>query len=236
MIQHEIIAPFSYEWWIFNLVTLGIILGILYTGKVISNEKKTQLTMILAGLFIFEFFSMEFYNFFTGVWSIRDSLPLHLCSLMWFVSIYFFITKSQTAFEMMLFIGMPGGVHSLLTPELTHGNGLVHKIDFFIGHGGLVLVPFYAIMVLRMWPRQHAWWKSFVKLQCLVFIVAICNYILKSNYMYLASPPIADNPLIPSNELIFGQWPYYVLIFELIVLTHAALINLPFWYNSKRRN
>ena len=40
----------------------------------------------------------------------------------------------QWAFEMMLFIGMPGGFHSLLTPELTHGDSLLHKIDFFTAY------------------------------------------------------------------------------------------------------
>ena len=61
---------------------------------------------------------------------------------MWFVTIYLFLTKSQWAFELMLFIGMPGGIHSLLTPELTHGVTLLDKIDYFLAHGGLVLAPF----------------------------------------------------------------------------------------------
>ena len=158
----------------------------------------------------------------------QDSLPLHLCAIMWFVSIYLFLTQKKWAFEMMLFIGMPGGVHSLLTPELTHGDSLLHKIDFFIGHGGLVLAPFYAIFIMQMWPRKNAWWQSFLKLQFLVLIVGIFNYLAGSNYMYLTHPPIADNPLIPSNESFFGKWPYYILIFELAVFLHALLINIPF--------
>ena len=131
MIKHEIIEPFSSEWWLYNIVTILVILGIIYAGKLFSDKKKKHLSIILAGIFIFEFIFIEFYNTYNDIWTIQDSLPLHLCSLMWFVSIYFFITKSQSAFEMMLFIGMPGGVHSLLTPELTHGNALLQKIDFF---------------------------------------------------------------------------------------------------------
>ena len=50
---------------------------------------------------------------------------------MWLVAIYMLITKQQWAFELLLFIGMPGGIHSLLTPELTHGDSLIHKADFF---------------------------------------------------------------------------------------------------------
>jgi len=228
MIKHEIIPPFSNEWYIYNLITGFCIFLIIFLGKSISDVQKKQLSLIIAGLFIFEFVFMEFYHIYTDAWSIQDSLPLHLCAIMWFVSIYLFLTKKQWAFEMMLFIGMPGGFHSLLTPELTHGDSLLHKIDFFIGHGGLVLAPFYAIFVMKMWPRKNGWWRSFLKLQFLVLIVGLFNYLAGSNYMYLTHPPIADNPLIPPDQSFFGQWPYYILIFELVVLLHAVLINIPF--------
>ena len=233
MIKHEVIIPFSDEWWIYNVISIFIIIMIIFFGASIAESRKKQLTFALAGVFICEFFFMELYHLYTGVWSLQDSLPLHLCSLMWFVSIGLFLTKKQWAFEMVLFIGMPGGVHSLLTPELTHGDSLLHKIDFFIGHGGLILAPFYAIFVLKMWPRKHAWWQSFLKLQLLVLVVGLFNYLLGSNYMYLAKPPIADNPLIPSSQSFFGKWPYYIIIFELAVFLHAIIINIPFFLKSR---
>ena len=155
---------------------------------------------------------------------------------MWFISIYMLLTKKQWAFEMVLFIGMPGGLHSLLTPELTHGDSLIHKIDFFIGHGGLILAPFYGIYVLNMWPRKSSWWQSFIRLQILVIIAAVANYLFDSNYMYLSYPPIADNPLIPSENSFFGKWPYYIAIFEIAILIHTILIYLPFWIKKRKAN
>ena len=236
MIQHEIIPPFSQEWWIYNVVTVILICAIILFCKNLTKQHKNNITHILAGLFLCKFIYIQFYHYTNDLWSIQESLPIHLCSFMWFLSIYFFITKKQWAFEMLLFIGMPGGIHSLLTPELTHGNTLIQKIDFFIGHGGLILSPFFGLYVLNMWPRKQAWIKSFFKLQFLVLIVALVNYTLNSNYMYLAHPPIANNPLIPSDESFFGQWPYYILIFELAVLIHAFLINLPFLYINTRKS
>jgi len=233
MIQHELILPFTQEWWVYNLITIFIIIGIVFFGQLLSSQNQKKLTLIIASLFIFEFVFMDAYHLYTGSWSMESSLPLHLCSLMWVLSIYFLLTQKQWAFEMMLFVGMPGGIHSLLTPELTHGGELIHRIDFFIGHGGLVLVPFYAIFVLNMWPTKHAWLKSFLKLQILVILVGLVNWWLGSNYMYLAHPPIANNPLIPSEESFFGSWPYYIIIFELAVFIHAFVINLPFYYKGK---
>jgi len=129
---------------------------------------------------------------------------------------------------MMLYIGMPGGLHSLLTPELNHGGGFLNTFDFFLGHGGLVLAPFYALFVLNMRPRSNGWYISFIRLQGIVIVVFILNYLIESNYMYLSHPPLANNPLIPSDDLTIGQWPYYILIFEMAILAHAFIINMPF--------
>lgn len=234
MIKHEIIPPFSSEWWMYNLITISVIIAVILIGKNLSEKNKNHLTISIASLFIFEFVFMEGLHVFTGVWNIQDSLPLHLCSIMWFIAIYVLLSKQKWAFEILLFIGMPGGIHSLLTPELTHGSDFLHKIDFFLGHGGLILVPLYAIFVLNMWPRKSAWWYSFVKLQALVIIIGLCNYLFESNYMYLMHPPIANNPLIPPATSFFGKWPYYILIFELAVLVHAIVINIPFYFKLKK--
>lgn len=234
MIEHVLIEPFSNEWFIYNFITILFIIGTIFFAKNLSIYYKKIVTISLALIFIFEFVFMDWYHIFIdNSWSIHDSLPLHLCGLMWFLCIYLFITKKQWAFEMVLYIGMPGGIHSLLTPELPHGSDLLHKIDFFIGHGGLVLAPFYAIFVLKMWPRKHAWWQAFLKLQILVLAVGAINYLIDSNYMYLMHPPIANNPLIPSEDSFFGQGQRYILIFELAVIVHAAIINLPFMLKSK---
>ena len=38
------------------------------------------------------------------------------------------------------------------------------------------------------------------------------NFKINSNYMYLAYPPNVDNPLI------IGEWPYYVMYWEIIIV------------------
>jgi len=45
-----------------------------------------------------------------------------------------------------------------------------------------------------------------------LIIVMPLNFYLGSNYMYLAEPPQANNPLI------IGVWPYYLLWFELFII------------------
>jgi len=233
MIDHEIISPFSPDWWWYNSVTILFIFFTILIGRNLKINQRKIFTQSIGYIFTFEFLFIEIYRLYAGSWTFQESLPLHLCSLMWFVAIYLFLTKKQWAFEMMLFIGLPAGVHSLLTPELTHGVSAINIFDFFLGHGGLVLAPIYAIFVLNMNPRIYAWIRSFIKLQAVVIIVFLLNFIIPSNYMYLSSPPIANNPLIPSNDLLIGQWPYYIFIFEIAVLAHAFVINLAFFFLRK---
>ena len=234
MIEHHVIVPFSNEWVVFNVLTIiTMILVILIARKANENWKK-KITQGLSILFIIEFVGMEIFHLSKDLWFVEDSLPLHMCAIMWFVTIYLFITKSQWAFELMLYIGMPGGIHSLLTPELTQGVTLLDKIDYFLAHGGLVMAPFYAIFVMDMWPRKNGLWRAFFIVHVIALFVGLINWILGSNYMYLAQRPIVDNPLIPPESIFLGRWPYYIIIFQVALLLHALVVNLPFWILRKR--
>lgn len=236
MIEHHVIVPFSNEWVVFNVLTIITMILVILIARKANESWKNKITLGLSVLFIIEFVGMEVFHISKGLWFVEDSLPLHMCAIMWFVTIYLFLTKSQWAFELMLFIGMPGGIHSLLTPELTHGVTLLNKIDYFLAHGGLVLAPFYAIFVMDMWPRKNGIWRAFFIVNLIALFVGLINWLVGSNYMYLAKRPIVDNPLIPPESTFLGIWPFYIIIFQVALLLHALAVNLPFWILRKRRN
>jgi len=60
--------------------------------------------------------------------------------------------------------------------------------------------------------RKFSWLKMLIYLNILVAIVMPLNFQINSNYMYLAYAPGVDNPLI------IGDWPYYILYWEIIVV------------------
>ena len=64
MIKHEIIPPFSSEWWMYNLITISVIIGVILIGKNLSEKNKNHLTISIASLFIFEFVFMECLHLF----------------------------------------------------------------------------------------------------------------------------------------------------------------------------
>ena len=98
------------------------------------------------------------------------------------------------------------------------------------------MAPFYAIFVMNMWPSKNAIWRSFLIINVIALTVGIVNWAIGGNYMYLASRPIVDNPLIPPSSVIFGQWPFYIIIFQLALLSHALVVNVPFWIYKRKPN
>jgi len=221
--DHVVISPFGVEWFFWNILTLFFILFVVLIPLNKSDKFKSNFTTFFALLMAFEYLFIQSYFVYKGIWTPQDSLPFHLCRLMLFNTIILLFTRNQIAFELLLFIGMVGGFHSLMTPELTHGSDLVLLIDYFLVHGGLVAAPLYCIFVLGMRPRKMAWLKSFFYLQFFVVIVAIIDYVLGANYMYLAVKPVVNNPFL------IGDWPYYIIGLELATLLHAFLVYIPFY-------
>ena len=221
--SHVVITPFGDEWFFWNILTLIFILLLVLIPRNQSEKFKSKFTKSFALLMVFEYILIQSYFVYEGIWTLQDSLPFHLCRLMLFNTTFLLLTRNQIAFELLLFIGMVGGFHSLMTPELTHGSNLFLLIDFFLVHGGLVAAPIYCIFVLGMRPRKNAWLKSFFYLQFFVVTVAIIDHLLGANYMYLAEKPIANNPFL------IGDWPYYIIGLELATLLHAFVVYIPFY-------
>ena len=221
--DHAVMSPFGFEWFFWNLLTLFCILLVVLIPRNKSDKFISNFTIIFAVLMVFEYISIQSYFVFNDIWTLQDSLPFHLCRLMVFNTIFLLLSRNQISFELLLFVGMVGGFHSLMTPELTHGSNLFLLIDYFVVHGGLVAAPLYCIFVLGMRPRKMSWLKSFFYLQFFVVLVAIINSILDANYMYLAVKPEANNPFL------IGDWPYYVIGLEFATLLHAFLVYIPFY-------
>ena len=221
--DHVIIAPFSGEWILWNLITLFFILLVICIPLNKSEKSKSNFATFFAYFMVIEFIFIQGYYVYQDIWSPQESLPFHLCRLMSINVIILLFTRNQIVFELLLFIGMVGGFHSLMTPELTHGSDFILLIDYFLVHGGLIAAPLFCVFVLGMRPRKMSWLKVFAYLQIAVVLVAIVDYLLGANYMYLAVKPKVDNPFL------IGEWPYYIIGLELATLLHAFIVYVPFY-------
>jgi hypothetical integral membrane protein (TIGR02206 family) len=156
------------------------------------------------------------YHLYIGNWSLQNNLPLHLCSISAFLAIAALYFRSAAAYEFLIYFSA-GAIHSFITPELTHGNGVFEKTDYCISHGGVLLAALFCTVHLGMKPIEKGWIRIFFLTQLLLPLIGIINYFTDANYMYLCQRPNADNPFI------IGTWPWYILILELFVLLHFWL-------------
>tara|TARA_B110000977_G_C11065015_1_gene487466 strand:- start:1466 stop:2161 length:696 start_codon:yes stop_codon:yes gene_type:complete len=226
MNEHFVMQPFSNDWFLWNSVTLFFIALIIIVSYNSKPSFKSKLASLMGIVIALEFIAIQYYYIQQGIWTAQDSLPFHLCRLMWFVSLVTILTRNQIAFELLLFVGMIGGMHSMLTPEFTHGINPLLMVDYFMVHGGLIVVPLYCVFALGMRPRKQAWYKSILYLQIFVVSVGLIDYLLGANYMYLAVKPVVENPFL------IGDWPYYIIGLEFATLLHAFLVYLPFYFKN----
>jgi hypothetical integral membrane protein (TIGR02206 family) len=222
MPAHFIIETFSNYWWkglVFSAA--GIFFFIILGSRLKANGKERLATCLGWSLLLLNLFH-QVYLVTRNEWILQSALPLNLCSITGLLSGVTLITRKQLIFEFLLYAGIAGALHSLLTPEMTFGNKGWHPYDYYISHAGILLAPFYLSVVLKFFPRPGSWWRILLYTQPLLLMVFIININIGANYMYLVAKPNAQ------NAFVVGEWPWYILFFELAGLLHFFIIWLIF--------
>lgn len=220
MVDHIVIEPLSILWWKGLLSSFFSVVLLLFLLRKQSLKIKEIFQKALAFAFILVYLITLITTLRNGTWNIQDHLPLHLCRISFIICFITLLSKTQWMYEWCLFLAIPAGFHSLLTPELTNGTSNWFFFDYYFVHAGMLLAPLYLTLIMEMRPRKRAWLHTFYRLQIPVVFIFPLNFIINSNYMYLKAKPIVENPLL------IGQWPYYILVLELVTLLHIYIIHL----------
>jgi len=220
MTEHFVIPPLSFIWYI------GIFSSILWISFVLlffrnkAKNLKESFAKWLSISFVLTYIISNSLAIYNGWWNIQGYLPLHLCRISFFICMIVLVKKKQWMYEWVLFLAIPSGIHSMLTPEMTKGISAWFYFDYYFVHAGLILVPLYLTIVMGMKARKDAWWKTILRLQIPVAIIMPLNFLMESNYMYLSHKPLVNNPFL------IGEWPTYVLFLEIIMVAHVYIIHL----------
>tara|TARA_B100000959_G_scaffold108011_1_gene113762 strand:+ start:419 stop:1111 length:693 start_codon:yes stop_codon:yes gene_type:complete len=220
MIEHFVIQPLSTTWWGGIISSLVFIVSILFLFKNKSVVVKDNFAKWLSISFLLTYVISNSYVLYSGCWNVQDNLPLHLCRISFFISMIVLITKKQWMYEWVLYLAIPTGIHSILTPEMTQGVNAWFYFDYYFVHAGLILAPLYLTIVMRMRTRLDAWWRTILRLQIPVAIILPLNFLLESNYIYLRHKPLVDNPFL------IGEWPVYIIFLEITMVAHVYIIHL----------
>lgn len=220
--KHVTLEIGSTVWWIGLLVSAITAIALLFFARKIEEKHQDKLRNVLVVFFTINFFSFQIYALFDGSWSRVSSLPLHLCALSQVFGIIALYKKNQFAFEFACFFGIAGGINSLLTPEFAHGYDRFYHVQYYVEHAGIVFMPIFLGVTAQMKPRKLSWLKIMLLANGLAVILFLFNKVNGSNYMYVNTKPVAENPLL------VGVWPFYIFVLEFVALIHFYIIYLVF--------
>ena len=216
------------EWQRNNAVTLAAILLVLFVGRFLNRKQNTIVLYLMGLILLFSSIYSPLRSYLLGNWNTATDLPLHLCGISGIIcAILPFLKRKQALFDFVFYTGIIGGIMSMLTPQMNSYDGSQFAyIEYYIRHSIILVMPIYLLQNYGMELSRKSMFKTFVTLNILLAIIMPFNFYVGGNYMYLAEPPQVENPLV------IGQWPYYVLWFEvfmiilLIVLFYLSKIRL----------
>lgn len=210
---HHTIDIGSTQWIYLNA---GLLIGFIVFFGIsfkLNEKRRIYIGYVMAAILGANFIANEVFAIVTHTWDKAVHLPLHLCSMSEIFAMMMLVWRRQWTYEFLIFWSS-GAIHAFLTPEVTAGGNLFNFWEYGIAHGMVIIAAFYATFRMKMTPRKGSWLKVFGYTQLTLPFVGIFNWILGSNYMFLAQRPNANNPLI------IGDWPWYIVSLELVVLVH----------------
>ena len=150
-------------------------------------------------------------------------LPLHLCDLVLWATVYGLLSLDRRVLENVYYLGLGGTGMALLTPDLAAALPSWPAIAFFVAHGGVVASVLFLVLSGALRPGPGSWWRAFLWVNAYAAVVGAVNAIFGTNYFYLCEKPRA-----PSLLDLLGPWPWYVVAGEGVALALFALLYLPF--------
>ena len=213
--QNYIIEFMSDEWIRNTIISVCLILLILFlSNNFFNKDQKLKIVKILSLFMIIMTITDHSRNIMNGLWNVSDNLPLHMCGLTNLIACSVIFTKlNKRVFEFFYFAGIIGGIQAFLTPQINNFDGSIFEyISYHTSHAGIILIPIFLLTNLNYSITKFSWFRVWVYLNIIIAFIIPLNFQIDSNYMYLASPPNVDNPLL------IGDWPYYIFFWEIIVI------------------
>ena len=215
----------SEEWIRNTFFSTVIILALLVSSSYLKKQVNIYITYIMGIALFVSSITSPLRTYLAGNFSIAVDLPFHLCGISAFIcSVMPFLKNKQRLFDFVFYTGIIGGIMGILTPQMSDYDGSFYVyFVFYMRHILIFTMPIYMLRNLGLSLTKKSMVRTFVILNILLAFIMPFNFIVGGNYMYLAEPPQVNNPLI------IGEWPYYVIWFEVFVILLLVLL----YYLSK---
>ena len=215
----ETFTLFSTEhFWFIGGGFLGI-LALTMVSAFLPKYKFAQFSAIV--ILLIKIAELSYRHIYVGE-PIYSLLPLHMCNLTLIIAILTMLTKSQKLFQLTYFWCL-GALFAVITPDIKYSFPHPLTLSFYITHFYLLFAAIYGILFFNFKPTFKGWVNAFITLNIFAFVIFFINKKLGTNYLYVNRIPNFSSPLD-----YFGQWPYYIIVVEIIYLILTYGIYYPF--------
>ena len=208
------------EWKTWTLFSLIFISVPLILARFLNRTQKIQVTYLIGVIMILDFITENGGYIMSGTWDVQYNLPIQLCGISSLICCVLpFIKKKDKLFQFVYYTGVIGGIMAILTPQMNYFDGsLRYYLNYYVSHSLIIVLPIFMFLHLDLKLPKFSWFKIWIHLNILMAIIMPINFLLDSNYMYVNAAPEVNNPLV------IGEWPYYLHIWEPLVMIIAYLI------------
>ncbi|MBT3390431.1 MAG: TIGR02206 family membrane protein [Chloroflexi bacterium] len=210
-------------------VAISIIL-LVCLSKQLNENQRQSVRYGLAIVLMFNEISYHIWNIVNDRWSLQWNLPLHLCSIFVWLSVYMLLTKNHAIFEFAYFLGISAAIQPLLTPDAgTYGFPHFYPVQLFISHGSIIAAAVFMAAVEGYRPRVASIWRIIIWGNIYLLVVTGINLLISSNYLYTL-----HKPHVPTLLDYLGPWPWYLLSAEGVALALCGLLYLPYLSGNRK--
>ncbi len=151
-----------------------------------------------------------------------ELLPLHLCNITLLFIIFMMLSGSKTLFQLCFYWSI-GAIFAVATPDIKYSFPNPMTISFFMTHFYILFAVIYAYIFFRFKPTLLGYFSAFFTINLICVGVYFLNEKIGTNYLYINRLPDFSSPL-----QYFGEWPYYIVVVELIYIILTYLLYFPF--------
>jgi hypothetical integral membrane protein (TIGR02206 family) len=158
-------------------------------------------------------------------------LPLQLCSLSTFLSLFLFLKHNQKVFNLLFFFWSSSSILSMVTPDIVYQFPHFRFLKYFLHHSAIPLAVLYFILFESYRVPRKAVITSFLPLNVIAVPVFFLNVWLDTNFFFLASPSEAETLLS-----FFGSGIMYYINLEIAAIIVFLITYIPMELLQKREN
>ena len=212
----------------FSTLHLAIVAAVPLTGWALAASSRGRprvgraIRLGLAAVIGLDELAWYAYAFAQGWVKPPDGLPLDLCDVVLWLTVFALLTSRPWALDTIYYLGIAGSGMAVLTPDVGAPFPSYPGVKFFVAHGTVVAAILFLVWTGALRPRPGSWWRVLIGVNAYAAIVALVNARYGTNYMYLCRKP-ASSTLLD----LFGPWPWYLLGAEVVALLLFWLLHLP---------